>query len=488
MRPTKTIVLSCFKTRKDEERNAIVSSKCKFCANEWMFYNATKMAHHLVSKCKNVPNDIKSALAASQGSSTSKSFVQDREAEEAEERALESSRDDGNIPSSKSKPSKRPLTMSQFLDRITDDEREKLHKLFSRAMVMSNLPFSTFATPEWEQFFNALRPAFDLPSEWNLRNSLLDNQYEEINNKLQDQINKTENVCILTDGYSNIRNEGIMAFIITTPAPLFYDMSLPGTEKENSEYVSQELSKIIENVGPEKVNGVCTDNAAVMKKTWEIIEEKYPHIVCYGCSPHTLNLLSKDISKLTSIKQLLRKSQNVVKAIKRSHVPLAIFTRKQKCAHGANAITLKLPGKTRWSGIEEMLNSLYKNRKELKETVIDSRVKFKDATIRTTVLDEEFWELVNSTRKLMRPIVKSIIYLEGDQRTVADVPHVLAILQKEISEVLEDWPLSAIDDVQQIEDFVEKRTAFGLKDVHFAANFLHPLHQGMFIYITMVNN
>ncbi|KAE8740028.1 hypothetical protein FOCC_FOCC014473 [Frankliniella occidentalis] len=331
------------------------------------------MSDHLLSHCKDVPSDIKAAVAA-QGSSTSKiSTNENRLAEEEEERALESSggdnQSDATTSTSSVKPSKRPLSMSQFMDRMTDGDgdKENLHNLLSRAMVISNLPFSTFATPEWVKIFKAIRPSYELPSDWNLRHSLLGKQYEEISNRVESQVEKAENVSILTDAYSNVRNEGIMAFIVTTPAPLFYHMSVPGTESETSEYVSTELIKVIEKVGSEKVNGICTDNASVMKKAWQIIEKKYPHISCYGCAPHSLNLLSKDVCKLTSIKNTLKNCQKVVKAIKRSHVPLAIFTKKQKKAHGPNAVTLKLPGKTRWAGTEEMLTSLHKNKKELKE-------------------------------------------------------------------------------------------------------------------------
>ncbi|KAK3910097.1 Zinc finger BED domain-containing protein 4 [Frankliniella fusca] len=429
-----------FNIQKDDE-DKIVSSTCKFCKQKWIYYNATKMRDHLVKQCKDVPKEVKASVSPS-----SNQEILD---EEDEIRTLEASSE--------------PAT-STAVARAT--------------MVMSNLPFSTFSTPEWKSFFQAIRPSFELPSEWNLRHTLLNELYETVNKSVEEKIEKAEHLSILTDGYSNIRNEGIMAFIITTPEPIFLNMALPGTNKEDHEYLSGELLKVITKVGPEKVTALCTDNASNMRKAWEKIEEKYPHITCYGCSPHVLNLLSKDILKLESIKDVVKNSTKIVKAIKRSHVPLAVFTKKQKTAHGSHAVALKLPGKTRWSGTQDMLTSLYKNKRELKETVIDSKVKFRDTSIKETVLNEDFWEMVNSTRKLLKPIVSAIIYLEGDERTVADVPTVLARMQKEVSEVLEEWPLCAMDVVDNIEQLVKSRIDFGLRDVHLAANYLHPVYQG----------
>jgi hypothetical protein len=35
-----------------------------------------------------------------------------------------------------------------------------------------------------------------------------------------------------------------------------------------------------------------------MQGAWDILEEKYPGLICNGCAAHTMNLLVKDICKL----------------------------------------------------------------------------------------------------------------------------------------------------------------------------------------------
>ena len=45
-----------------------------------------------------------------------------------------------------------------------------------------------------------------------------------------------------------------------------------------------------------KVLGIYTDNAANMKRAWELIVADFPHMYPCGCLPHTLNLIFTDAS------------------------------------------------------------------------------------------------------------------------------------------------------------------------------------------------
>ena len=49
---------------------------------------------------------------------------------------------------------------------------------------------------------------------------------------------------------------------------------------------------VINDLGPQKVFALVTDNAANMKAAWSNVEESYPHI---KFAVHALNLILKDI-------------------------------------------------------------------------------------------------------------------------------------------------------------------------------------------------
>jgi hypothetical protein len=66
------------------------------------------------------------------------------------------------------------------------------------------------------------------------------------------------------------------------------------------------MQKVVEEVGPMKVLGICTDNATNMKKAWGIMKANYPHIQSYGCLAHTLHLVFTDVRKIGSAESIER--------------------------------------------------------------------------------------------------------------------------------------------------------------------------------------
>ena len=57
-----------------------------------------------------------------------------------------------------------------------------------------------------------------------------------------------------------------------------------------------------------------------MKLAWQMLQEKYPHLIIFGCLAHGLNLLAKDIISLNSVQKILSKCKAIVKLFKNYHV------------------------------------------------------------------------------------------------------------------------------------------------------------------------
>lgn len=74
----------------------------------------------------------------------------------------------------------------------------------------------------------------------------------------------------MCDGWTNIRKEPIINYIITTPVPIFYKTISTEAVSHSGTYIVKEISSIIQDLGPNKVLGVVTDNAKSMKSAWEI--------------------------------------------------------------------------------------------------------------------------------------------------------------------------------------------------------------------------
>lgn len=93
------------------------------------------------------------------------------------------------------------------------------------------------------------------------------------------------------DGWSHIRNEGIINFIITKQEPVFIDFIITKENRHTAEYIKSQIENVIEKYGPEKFFMLVGDNAPNMQKSFALISEKYKHISYLGCICHTLNLL-----------------------------------------------------------------------------------------------------------------------------------------------------------------------------------------------------
>lgn len=122
---------------------------------------------------------------------------------------------------------------------------------------------------------------------------------------------------------------------------------LLGAESHTGQYIADLVKKVVDDIGPMKVLGVCTDNASNMKKAWELLQLEYPHIKPYGCMAHTLQLIFTDVKKIKSAENIQSNCIKVCKAVKQSQKLTALLKQHQQQSPQEHQQTLKLPVKTR---------------------------------------------------------------------------------------------------------------------------------------------
>ena len=152
------------------------------------------------------------------------------------------------------------------------------------------------SSPSFIEFVKALRPGWITPDRRALAGRLLNEAVENITNQVTSKIaSSLSPLALVTDGWTNIRRESIMNFIVHTPKPYYHSSISTGVNSHTSVYIATEISRVIESLGVEKVGSVITDNASNMKAAWRILQAKYPHIITIGCCSHGTNLLLKDV-------------------------------------------------------------------------------------------------------------------------------------------------------------------------------------------------
>lgn len=188
----------------------------------------------------------------------------------------------------------------------------------------------------------------------------------------------------------NIEGNSVVNFCLCEPKAMFRG-SVLCTESHTAEYMSQLIIDKIHEIGAEKIFALVTDNAANMKAAWVLVKQQFPHIICFGCAAHGLNLLMKDFTSLASISKVLSSCRQLVRG---GHSLFLFFTDMNSkfelcsCAlsltyksffcsavnnRGAlklkfkAVVSLKLPIETRWFSWLDCLGSLLKNRNSLEE-------------------------------------------------------------------------------------------------------------------------
>ncbi|KAL4113799.1 hypothetical protein QTP88_017372 [Uroleucon formosanum] len=215
-------------------------------------------------------------------------------------------------------------SLLKFVDTMKGGEKDHLDELLSRAIFTSATPFSIVENQNWLKFFKTLRPTYNPPSRKTISTTLLEKEYLRTYIKVYENILEAKVYAVQLDGWSNIRNESIMNIIVTTPKPFIFKSIDCGSNRHTAEYISAEISSVIEELGKEKCLGIITDNASNMKKAWKLLkaDDKFKSlpIAYYSCVSHTLNLLMLDVVKVKTCFEIENISKAIIKNLISTHI------------------------------------------------------------------------------------------------------------------------------------------------------------------------
>ena len=124
-------------------------------------------------------------------------------------------------------------------------------------------------------------PGYVPPGYNALRTILLQKEKSNIENLLE-PIKKTWNekgVSICRDGWSDAqRRPLIKIMVVSESGPMFLKAINCEGETKDKHFIADLLIKTIQEIGPQKVVQVITDNAAACKVAGHIMEAKFRHI------------------------------------------------------------------------------------------------------------------------------------------------------------------------------------------------------------------
>lgn len=292
--------------------------------------------------------------------------------------------------------------------------QETLNHSLAKAIFVSGCPLSLVEHPLWIDFQQKIRPSYTPPSRYRVASTYLDAQYAETQAEVTSLLEESKNLHLQCDGWSNLKNESIINFVVSKPEPLFVDFVMTKDNRHNATYLSELIISVIEKHGPQKFFVIIGDNAANMQAAFNIVREKYPSIVSLGCLAHLLHLLSYDILGCVTIKSFMAKVISIIKTVKNSRILQALFDKIQSEKKFKDRVSLKLPGKTRWGSNLFCLQSMLSNKSVLQKLAVSEETELSSDMKRKLLDDCGFWVRIQKITNILNPIVNMITVIESN--------------------------------------------------------------------------
>ncbi|PKK55387.1 hypothetical protein RhiirC2_722462, partial [Rhizophagus irregularis] len=144
-------------------------------------------------------------------------------------------------------------------DEIEKSKIIRCNRALTRLFVCCRIPFSVVSNPFFVDFIKCLCSAYELPNRVTFAGPWVNQELTNVLEIILSETRSTKNITLGLDGWCGPNGESIYAFILILP--------------------SDEILKVIEEVGPEKFSSVVSDNASTMVAAKRLVNKKYSHIM-----------------------------------------------------------------------------------------------------------------------------------------------------------------------------------------------------------------
>ena len=162
------------------------------------------------------------------------------------------------------------------------NEKEEIDTAIARAFYASGIPLATIENPFIIQALHKINPEYHPPSRKSLSTTLLEKEYKQVSADMKQQIKNSNYICLTSDGWTNIHQQPIINFMITTPQPIFWKALESKENSHTGEYIAEQFDIVIKEISISKIAAVIIDNASNMKKAHSILQKDYSNIIFLG--------------------------------------------------------------------------------------------------------------------------------------------------------------------------------------------------------------
>lgn len=343
-------------------------------------------------------------------------------------------------------------TITDFVIKTTSSQQAQIDQSIAEFFYAANLPFNAAQLKSFDKMIQSLRPGYKPPSSKMIGGQLLDITYEKNEIDLKEKL-QSKSLILTIDGWSNVRNDPILAISLHTGIESFlFNAYDSGSEKKTAKKCSEIVEAAIKQCEEKydaKIFAVVTDNENKMCKMWQILKEKQPKLIAYGCSAHLLNLVEKDVTPQTILHKII-KIQRYFRNVHQAHGWL-----KEK-----DGLMPQIPNETRWNSYPECVRTFVANYHKYREIALEQ--------------DNEFNDSISNILNDMA-IYSESVYLEKQLSIVASALNILQRESTSISEAVDVWSKLLKEEVlKSYKNFFQKRFNQAITPVHLLAHMMDP--------------
>ncbi len=219
------------------------------------------------------------------------------------------------------------------------------HRAAAMSVYMTNLSFNHFENSYVIAHYQALNSNYTSSNRKLVRDKLLNEIYETIKIKVDQQLNVCKYFSFFTDETVNIRKERIINLCchvsssVTSNERNFHLKAMIEIAEKMSaavqvEWVINDCMKTINNQSW-RINCIITNTCFIMKVMWAEIAKfsQMKHMFFVSCDNHDLQLLLKDIMKFSFFATIMQKAQLIVINFRESNKKLIILWKFQLKAY-----------------------------------------------------------------------------------------------------------------------------------------------------------
>ncbi|XP_030509212.2 uncharacterized protein LOC115723888 [Cannabis sativa] len=311
---------------------------------------------------------------------------------------------------------------TQVTPKNAKELRDKVCMDIGRCFFENALPFHLVKSPSFISMCRSIGDygrGLKTPSMYELRTWILKEEMNTTNAIVEDikQSWPLTGVSIISDGWSDIRNRGIINILVNNPKGTVFLKSIDGSSfSKDAPRLFKMLDDVIEEIGKHLVVQVVTDNASAYKAAGTLLMEKRKHLYWTPCAAHCLDLMLEKIGELPQHQSALSKGKRLSKFL-HNHQWLLNLTRKY-CKRD-----IIRPAATRFATTFLTLQSIYQVRQPLEAMFTSeewetcpwaSKANGKEAK-HTILKDTYFWASVSYAIKTIKPLVEVLRLVDGDK-------------------------------------------------------------------------